>query len=72
MDGSLIQRHRMGERRRYRCKALSLMKTMTVIKERNPGQLCASSRGNTEGVGVIHDKWAYRVRRLQNMIKKKT
>ena len=61
MGESLIQRRCMSERRRYRCKALSSKKIMTVFDIRSPGKFCASSRGNTGGAGVIHTYWAYRV-----------
>jgi len=27
-------------------------------KKYSPGQLCASSRGKTEGASVVHDDWA--------------
>ncbi len=39
------------------CKVLSVIKIMTVVTVRSAGQLCASSRGKTEGTGVIHFDW---------------
>lgn len=40
------------------CKVLSLVNIMNVTKVRSPDKLCASSRGNTRGAGVIRHYWA--------------
>jgi len=39
------------------CKVLSVMKKLSVVTVRSAGQLRASSRGKTEGAGVIRFDW---------------
>jgi len=54
----LIQEYFVDEKEGSCRKVLSLVCIMKKSKARSPDKLCASSRGNTRGAGVIHHYWA--------------
>ena len=41
---------------------------MTSLAEEAPANICASSRGNTEGASVIRNNWAYMACRLYGVV----
>jgi hypothetical protein len=64
MHASVIQLYRVSEEGNSACKTLSAsvclvhIGIMTYLAEEAPANLCASSRGNTEGASVIRNNWA--------------
>ena len=58
MSESLIQLYGMSEEGYVGCKALFESKDYDIAFKKSPGQLRASSRGNTRGASVIQNDWA--------------
>eukprot|EP00740_Mantoniella_antarctica_P009091 CAMPEP_0181385234 /NCGR_PEP_ID=MMETSP1106-20121128/22439_1 /TAXON_ID=81844 /ORGANISM="Mantoniella antarctica, Strain SL-175" /LENGTH=74 /DNA_ID=CAMNT_0023505257 /DNA_START=335 /DNA_END=559 /DNA_ORIENTATION=+ len=64
MHESVIQLYRVSEERRNARKTLSARTCfvhgdiVTSLAEEAPANICASSRGNTEGASVIRNNWA--------------
>jgi len=64
MHASVIQLYRVSEEGNIACKTLSASTCLvhgaivTSLAEEAPANLCASSRGNTEGASVIRNNWA--------------
>ena len=65
MHASVIQLYRVSDEGYSACKTLSANShlishvcIMTSFAEEAPANVCASSRGNTEGASVIRNNWA--------------
>jgi len=58
MGESLIQLYRMNEEGSIGCKIHSFIVDYDIDEMSSPGQLRASSRGNTGGASVIRNDWA--------------
>lgn len=64
MHASVIQLYRVSEEGNIACKTLSAKTCLvheaivTPFAEEAPANICASSRGNTEGASVIRNNWA--------------
>jgi len=58
MGESLIQLYRMNEEGPIGCKIHSFIVDYDIDEMNSPGQLRASSRGNTGGASVIRNDWA--------------
>jgi len=58
MGESLIQLYRMNEEGSIGCKIHIFKQDCDINEKNSPGQLRASSRGNTGGASVIRNDWA--------------